>query len=205
MIKDSGQHVEHSTGANRDSDTGRGAYELISPIFIERLAQHLEAGAQKYEPRNWERGLPIGRMFRSALCHTWQALAGYTDEDHLAAAACNLMFIMHTREMIRRRNLPADLDNVPDVSGSAIVNAGPDITRGLNDAVRDMIMRGEVAVTVPVGSVTAPVGSATTVSVGKPDRLDGKAHEHEDGAQCRGCVGHYSDPNMHAPYCPKAV
>ena len=117
MIKDSGQHVEHSTGAKRDSDTGRGAYELISPIFINRLAKHLEAGAEKYDPRNWEKGIPIARCFRSALRHIWQALAGYTDEDHLAAAACNLMFIMHTREMIRRSNLPANLDNVPNLTG----------------------------------------------------------------------------------------
>lgn len=81
--------------------------------MMERLAKHLEAGALKYEERNWEKGLPIGRMFASLFRHSWQAFQGYTDEDHMAAVVCNAMFIMHTLEMIVRGTLPASLDDRP--------------------------------------------------------------------------------------------
>jgi hypothetical protein len=113
-LKDSGERVTHTTGAVRDSAVGRGRYDLISPIMMKRLAVHLERGAEKYEERNWEKGLPIGRMFASLFRHSWQAFAGETDEDHLAAVICNAMFIMHTLEMIARGRLPASLNDLPD-------------------------------------------------------------------------------------------
>lgn len=112
-IKDSGERVKHTTGAVRDSAAGRGRYDLISPIMMERLAKHLEAGAQKYEERNWEKGLPLGRMFASLFRHSWQAFTQQTDEDHLAAIICNAMFILHTLEMIARGRLPAALNDLP--------------------------------------------------------------------------------------------
>lgn len=115
-IKDSGVRVEHSTGAVRDSAAGRGRPDLISPIFMERLALHLERGAAKYAERNWEKGLPVCRMFASLMRHTWLAFQGSRDEDHLAAVACNAMFILHTLEMIARNRLPASLDDRPDYS-----------------------------------------------------------------------------------------
>lgn len=112
-LKDSGERVASSTGAVRDSATGRGRYDLVSPIMMERLAKHLEAGAAKYGARNWEKGLPIARMFASLFRHSWQAFLQQTDEDHLAAVICNAMFIMHTLEMIKRGRLPYDLNDLP--------------------------------------------------------------------------------------------
>lgn len=112
-LKDSGQRTASPTGAVRDSAAGRGMYELISPIMMERVAIHLEKGAHKYEPRNWEKGLEIARCFGSLFRHSWQAFLGRTDEDHLAAVICNAMFIMHILEMIERGALPASLDDRP--------------------------------------------------------------------------------------------
>lgn len=142
-IKDSGERVKHTTGAVRDSAAGRGRYDLISPIMMERLAKHLEAGAAKYEERNWEKGLPICRMFASMFRHSWQAFQGYTDEDHMAAVICNAMFIMHTLEMIVRGALPANLDDRPHYG---LVPPGePDIRKSsrLNDADAYMIRKPE--------------------------------------------------------------
>jgi hypothetical protein len=114
-VKDPGEKVTHSTGAVRGSAAGRGRYDLISPFMMERLAKHLEAGAANYGDRNWEKGLPIGRMFGSLFRHSWQAFMGDTDEDHLAAVICNAMFILHTLEMIDRGWLPRSLmDDLPD-------------------------------------------------------------------------------------------
>lgn len=112
-MKDSGERVTHTTGAVRDSAAGRGRYDLISPIMMERLALHLEKGASKYEERNWEKGLPIARMFASLFRHSWQAFMQETDEDHLAAVVCDAMFIMHTLEMIVRGRLSGALNDLP--------------------------------------------------------------------------------------------
>ena len=38
---------------------------------------------------------------------------GDTDEDHAAAIACNIMFFIHTKEMIDRGLLPKELDDLP--------------------------------------------------------------------------------------------
>ena len=108
-VKDSGNHTTFETGAKRDSRDGKGRYDLISPIFLKEIALVLEAGALKYKVRNWEAGIPIARSFDSCIRHLYQHLEGQRDEKHLAHAACNLMFIIHTLEMIDRGKLPTSL------------------------------------------------------------------------------------------------
>lgn len=113
-MKDSGKRDEFGTGAVRDVGENKGAYELISPLFIRRLALHLEKGAGKYQPRNWEKGIPMGRTMQSLLRHAYQYLEGDRSEDHLAGVACNIMFLIHYEDMIQRKKLPEELDNLPD-------------------------------------------------------------------------------------------
>ena len=93
-MQDSGQRKEEASGALREPDEGRGAYELIGTEGLRRLAVVYEQGAKKYAPRNWEKGLPWSRCFRSAVRHLFQWLAGAKDEDHLAHAVWNLFAIM---------------------------------------------------------------------------------------------------------------
>jgi dATP/dGTP diphosphohydrolase, N-terminal len=100
---------DFSTGARRDHSDDRGRYDLISGIFLKRLAVHLEKGANKYAARNWEKGIPLRRSFESMIRHAYQWLNGDQDEDHLAAVACNIMFITHTEDLIRRGELPQTL------------------------------------------------------------------------------------------------
>lgn len=106
------------TGAQRDQATGKGAPELISPIFLKRLAIHLEKGAAKYEARNWEKGMPTGAIIASLFRHLLGVMEGLDDEDHEAAIACNIMFLIHTREMIRRNILPESLETIPSYLGN---------------------------------------------------------------------------------------
>ena len=113
-IKDSGDRRQYDTGAQRDRAQGKGRYDLISPIFLERLALHLEKGASKYNDRNWEKGMPLNDYIDSALRHICQYLGGLRDEDHLAAVAFNIMGLIHTEEMIERSRLPSSLNNMPD-------------------------------------------------------------------------------------------
>ena len=115
-VKDSGERQEFSTGSVRDTQTGKGRYDLISPFVEERDAKHMENGARKYNPRNWERGQPVSRYIDSAKRHINKFQQGLKDEDHLAAARWNLACIMHTLEMIERGLLPKELDDLPDYS-----------------------------------------------------------------------------------------
>jgi hypothetical protein len=94
-IHDSGERQTFETGAVRDPSSGKGRYDLISPYATFRLALHYEAGAKKYEDRNWEKGFLASRCFDSAKRHLDKWLMGKTDEDHLAAAAWNVFAIMH--------------------------------------------------------------------------------------------------------------
>jgi len=113
-MKDSGSRESFESGAMREDASGKGAYELISPILIARLARVLEDGTYKYEERNWEKGMPVDRCMQSALRHLYQYIEGYRDEDHLGHAAFNIMAMIHTTEMIRRGILPESLDTLPD-------------------------------------------------------------------------------------------
>lgn len=120
-VKDSGKRDEFGTGAVRDTGDEKGAYELISPVFMKRLAVHLERGAKKYSARNWEQGMPMGRTMQSLIRHAFQYLEGRRDEDHLGAIACNIMFLIHYEEMIHRNVLPERLNDLPDFVGKSNV------------------------------------------------------------------------------------
>lgn len=113
VLKDSGEREKHESGAVRDVRTKKGRYELLSPIAIFEITRIYEDGAIKYEPRNWEKGMPLSRYIDSALRHTFQLLEGKQDENHAAQACWNLMAFMHTREMINRGVLPKELDDMP--------------------------------------------------------------------------------------------
>ncbi len=98
QLKDSGEREKFDTGAVRDIRTGKGRYDLITPIAMRRLAAVYERGAGKYEARNWEKGIPMSRCLDSALRHIYNYLEGQRDEDHLAQAAWNLFAAIHFEE-----------------------------------------------------------------------------------------------------------
>lgn len=113
-LKSSGKEESFDTGAVRDMGENKPALELISPFFERRLGDWLDRGAKRYAPRNWEKGMPIERCIASLKRHINAYQAGDTDEDHMAAAACNVMFIIHYEEMIKRGVLPQELAYEPN-------------------------------------------------------------------------------------------
>jgi len=123
-MKDSGTRQSFETGAVRDTTEGKPALELISPIFERRLGLWLDKGAQKYAPRNWEKGIPIERSLASLKRHVNAFQEGRKDEDHLAAIACNIMFIIHTEEMVERDMLPEELAFNPNYIQKEFTNEG---------------------------------------------------------------------------------
>lgn len=109
QLKDSGERQTFVTGAVRDCQAGKGRFDLISPIALERLARWYEMGAAKYEARNWEKGIPTGRCMDSALRHLNKHRLGHRDEDHLAAALWNIVAIIHIHHQVKAGKLPAEL------------------------------------------------------------------------------------------------
>lgn len=114
VTKDSGERRQFATGAQRDVVTGKGRYDLISPIMIDRLAQLLQRGAEKYDDRNWEKGMPLSVYVDSGLRHLYKFLEGHRDEDHLIAAIWNLQALLHIEEMVKRGKLSKDLLDLPN-------------------------------------------------------------------------------------------
>lgn len=112
-VKDGGGRVTFDTGYQREPDTGRGRYDLISPFAMRRLALRLEGGAAKYHERNWEKGGPISRNINSTIRHMMEYMSGDRQEDHLAAAMFNIMAIMHNETMIRAGRLDPKYDDIP--------------------------------------------------------------------------------------------
>lgn len=98
-ISDSGKRESNATGATREPDKGKGHYELMSLYATARLARWYELGAEKYAPRNWEKGVSVNRCFRAILRHAFKYIAGWRDEDHLAAVAWNACTIMHFEQI----------------------------------------------------------------------------------------------------------
>ncbi|SRR6266545_4544726 len=112
-IKDSGQREDFSTGSRRDIRDGKGRFDLLPCRAIRRLVRHYEAGAKKYGDRKWEKGQPLSRYVDSALRHAFAYLEGQRDEDHLIAAAWNLLCLADSEERIKEGLLPESLADIP--------------------------------------------------------------------------------------------
>lgn len=93
------------TGAVRDTG-GKGRMDLLPMCALIRVSKHMEDAIAPdpkteephYPERNWEKGLPIHSMIDSAFRHLAKYVDGQTDEDHLCAAATNLLMAMWTEE-----------------------------------------------------------------------------------------------------------
>lgn len=96
---------EFQTGAVRDTG-GKGRMDLIPWCAVRRISRHMEdaikpdptTGKPHYPERDWEKGMPMHCMIDSAFRHLAKYVEGMTDEDHLCAAATNLLMAMWTEE-----------------------------------------------------------------------------------------------------------
>lgn len=96
-IKDSGKRREFDSGAQRDRGDLKPRPDLIHPYFMMRFGLHMAKGAKKYSDWNWAKGMPVSEYMASAQRHIQKAMIGMADEDHLAAAAFNIMGAMVTQ------------------------------------------------------------------------------------------------------------
>ena len=97
-IKDSGQRSEFPTGAVRDMSEGKGRMDLLCWNAIMEVSKHCEEGAKKYGENNVDKGIPMHSLADSAMRHMAKFIAGHKDEDHLRAAAWNILWALEFRE-----------------------------------------------------------------------------------------------------------
>ncbi|MGN0107288.1 MAG: dATP/dGTP diphosphohydrolase domain-containing protein [Hominilimicola sp.] len=97
-IKDSGNRTVFATGSVRDMQEGKGRMDLLPHLAIIEVSKHCEAGAKKYGEHNVDKGIPLHSLCDSAARHLFKFMHGETDENHLVAAAWNLLWAIQTRE-----------------------------------------------------------------------------------------------------------
>jgi hypothetical protein len=100
-------------GAIRDSNKGKGRFDLLPIYGLLAVAQQMERGALRYSDRNWEKGMLLSVFVDSALRHLMKVLAGFDDEPHMEAAAWNLLCLAEGRARIAAGIWPAEFDDLP--------------------------------------------------------------------------------------------
>lgn len=112
-VQDSGAREEFTTGSVRDTQQGKGRFDLLPFYALTRVAVHFENGAVKYGDENWRKGQNLRRYISSTLRHVAKYMLGEKDEDHLAAAAWNILCLIETEKMIEDGKLPKELNDLP--------------------------------------------------------------------------------------------
>lgn len=80
-------------------DSGKPRMSLLSPIALEKVAQVMTFGAQKYDDNNWRKGFPFTRILDAVGRHLNQYQQGETYDkesgvSHLAHAVCGLFMLL---------------------------------------------------------------------------------------------------------------
>lgn len=80
-------------------DSGKQRYDLIPPDALDEIVKILTLGADKYDDRNWEKGMDWGRYFGACMRHLWAWWGGEdcdreTGFSHLAHAGCCIFFLL---------------------------------------------------------------------------------------------------------------
>ena len=90
---------EPITSGGLRHDTGKVRLDLLPAEWVWGLGQVMTAGALKYAPRNWEKGMAWSKVLGPMLRHTFKWMAGeiYDAETgchHLAMVAWNALALM---------------------------------------------------------------------------------------------------------------
>lgn len=97
-IKDSGERTAFDSGAVRDMHDGKGDMLSVPWAAMLRVSKHYENGAKKYGRYNYLKGIPVSSFIDSAMRHLAKYVAGWDDEDHLSAAAFNVLGAIQMEE-----------------------------------------------------------------------------------------------------------
>ena len=108
--------TKFDTGAERDTG-GKGRCDLLPHSALLRVSRQMEGALAEHEERNWERGIPMHSFLDSAMRHLFKYMDGRVDEDHLAAAATNVLMALWTEDhMPEMQDIPTRPEYVRDNS-----------------------------------------------------------------------------------------
>ncbi len=131
--KEDGLNRKFSTGAESQTASGKGTPVLVPGDAVIDVAKHFEKGADLYEARNWEKGIPLSELLNSLERHLQQEKMGMTDEPHARALAWRALVYLATKLRIENGLLPASLNDMPTyskpVSDEKIVDTEKSVTR----------------------------------------------------------------------------
>ena len=95
---------QFETGAIRGYSEGRGRMDLLPWHGVMEVSRHCEEGAKKYGENNVDKKIPMHSLADSAMRHMAKFIAGHNDEDHLRAAAWNILWALEFRETMPELN-----------------------------------------------------------------------------------------------------
>jgi len=141
-LHDSGKRREFASGAVRDRGGRKPRPDLISPHAQMREGMIMTLGGEKYDLRNWEKGMPISECVASAQRHIEDYKLGLTNEDHLAQARWNLGAILHYEEEIKAGRMDPAIDDMPKYAQQDTLGTcpnAPDLDNGECISVGDLV------------------------------------------------------------------
>lgn len=108
--------------------------DLLPMCALLRISKHMEnsilpdpaTGVPHYPERNWEKGLPMHSMIDSAFRHLAKYVDGWDDEDHLCAAATNLLMALWMEEK------RPDMQDIPSRCPSVTREEPQDVEAGVH-------------------------------------------------------------------------
>lgn len=108
------------------NDELKPRWDLLPSDALEAVVMVLTAGARKYEPRNWEKGMNWSRCFASIMRHAWAWWRGENRDpesgiSHMAHVACNAMFLCSYEE--RGMKMYDDRERLEDRDFRALLGA----------------------------------------------------------------------------------
>ena len=91
--------IEKTLTEGAKNDAGKPTMGLLAPELLFGVSEILSYGAEKYAPRNWEKGISYTRVFSGLMRHLWAWWAGEatdpeTGKSHLWHAGCGIMFLI---------------------------------------------------------------------------------------------------------------
>lgn len=127
--------------------------DLLPWYGIMEVSKHCEEGAEKYGEHNVDKGIPLHSLCDSAARHLAKFIAGEMDEDHLRAAAWNLLWALNQRtthpeldDLYSHKKVAEDVKKVFDglceaISDTSAVFADGDRKKDIRPLTRDEIIQ----------------------------------------------------------------
>lgn len=122
--KTAAAETQYSTGAQRDSRSGKGAFHWMpwDAVFcVSNIYELGNKGRSKTgdgNDRNWENGMPLIDFLHSALNHITAHIAGDRSEPHISQAIWNLLNYLQTSIWVILGFRPKELNKLPNHRGN---------------------------------------------------------------------------------------